>query len=357
MKSLIAIPLLLAAAAAPLRAQDVIKFKDPKKNPDVEGEIASLSFKTVEIDVLGVRQQIPARSIADLVPLRKSPEYKRVEEALSDGDAALATARFERVASDEREPALLRQRAAILIVRSQTEPQGIVRSVRDLRKRWPEGFFVPESFQREALAHLAMENVAAAKASIAAFGALAAAQARQDWADAAELLDAGLAELQKNWRGALALYRKHGRNPELRDDAALGELRCLTALADFPALKARAEEIIKGASGTSDANPRVLIAAYTGRGDVERNAGKVKDALLCYLQGAMVLARGETSREHETSLARGALACAALVVPETDAARREIYRLRTQELLQELLANYPGSRYRKEIQETLLRLR
>ena len=51
MKKLLTTAILLAATAAPLAAQDIIKFKDPSKNPDMEGEIATMSYKLIEIDI------------------------------------------------------------------------------------------------------------------------------------------------------------------------------------------------------------------------------------------------------------------------------------------------------------------
>jgi hypothetical protein len=63
-----------------------------------------------------------------------------------------------------------------------------------------------------------------------------------------------------------------------------------------------------------------------------------------------VLAPGETSREHETALARSALACLKLSAPPSDARR---YRSRSRELLEELLRSYPGSTYKKEIEQAL----
>jgi hypothetical protein len=178
----------------------------------------------------------------------------------------------------------------------------------------------------------------------------------QDTADPAavkDLLQAGLAESQTKWRAALDLYRKHLRHPALGDEATLGELRCITALADFRALKARAAELLPPARGKRAVNPRVLIAAYTARGDVETNGGQLKEALFDYLHGAFVHGRGETSREHELSVARSALACLKVASAEADPARKATFRGRSRELLQELLRNYPSSPYKKEIEQAL----
>src|SRR6266542_2211616 len=81
MKTMIAF-LVALAAATPLAAQDVIKFKDPKKDPDLEGEIVGLSYRTVEIEIHGVRQTVDARKVAELVPgaNRKHFDFARGED-------------------------------------------------------------------------------------------------------------------------------------------------------------------------------------------------------------------------------------------------------------------------------------
>src|SRR5438552_1404346 len=99
MKTTIALFIALASAASPLAAQDVVKFKDPKKNPSLEGEVVDLSFKAVQLKIRGVEQKIEASLIADLIPSndRKGPDFTRGEEAMANGDFATAIQRFERV--------------------------------------------------------------------------------------------------------------------------------------------------------------------------------------------------------------------------------------------------------------------
>jgi outer membrane protein assembly factor BamD (BamD/ComL family) len=361
MKTMIAL-LLGLAAATPLAAQDTIKFKDPKKNPDLEGEIATLTFDLVEIEVRAgngtVKERVDPRLIREFIPTQKSVDFARAEEALANGDVAAAVERFNRVVGDTRARALLRQQAAIGIVRAQFtngKYADAIASAQALRARRPDSFYVGESFQYEVKSLLATKNPARAKATIAALAAFAQGRGIQSWVKDADLLDAGLAESQNNWRGALATYRKYARDSEAVEEAALGELRCLTAISDFPALSARAEGILKEAAG-KDTSPRLLIAAYTGRADVALHDGKIRAALFGYLQGGLTLARGETSPEHETSLARCALTCVR-VASESDRGEKATFRSRAVEMLRELTATYPSSRYRVEIEEALRALR
>ncbi len=178
---------------------------------------------------------------------------------------------------------------------------------------------------------------------------LSLAVASQDAAPT-DLSNAGLAEKKNDWRGALALYRKHLLSPVTRDEATLGELRCLTALSDLAGLKRRSLEILSSTQAKPPFSARVLIAATTARGDVETGAGQVKEALLDYLRGAWVLAPGETSREHETALARSSLTCAKLAAAQSDPRR---YRSRARELLADLDQAYPQSAFKKEIELAL----
>src|SRR5690349_21302806 len=111
MKTMIAL-LLGLAAASPLAAQDTIKFKDPKKNPDLVGDIVTLAFDLVEIEVPAgtgkVKQAVDPRLIQELIP-KKSFDFTQGEEAMSNGDVATAIGRFERVVADTRATPLLRQ--------------------------------------------------------------------------------------------------------------------------------------------------------------------------------------------------------------------------------------------------------
>jgi hypothetical protein len=361
MKTMIAL-LLGLAAASPLAAQDTIKFKDPKKNPDLEGDIVRLASDLVEIEVPAgngkVKQPVDPRLVKEIIP-RKSFELSKAEEALGNGDTSTAISRFERVIADPQATPVQRQQAAIMVVRTQFSGgnyPGVVEAAQALRARMPDSFYLGESYYLEVKALLATRDPAGAKVAAAALAALGKARAMADWVKNADLLDAGLAELQRNWRGALATYRKYARDAELADEAALGELRCLTAIADFPSLSARAEGILKDAQGKENVNGRLLIAAYTGKADVDLNGGRTKAALFGYLQGALALARGERSPEHETSVARSALTCIKIAAG-SEGSEKAVFRSRSLEMLKDLKKDYPSSRYRVEIEDALRGLR
>jgi hypothetical protein len=361
MKTMMAL-LLGLAAAGNLAARDTLKFKDPKKNSDVEGDVIHLAYDLIEIEVLvggaKVKQSVDPRLVKEILP-RKNFDFLKGEQALENGDAPDAILRFERVVENMRTTPVLRQQAALMILRTQFSggkyPEA-VQAAQSLRARTPDGYYVGESLVLEVKALLAMKNPDGAGAAIATLAALGKARTFLDWVKNADLLDAGRAELQKNWRAALQTYRKFARDAELGEEAARGELRCLTAIPDLPALGARADEIIQDAQGKETFPSRLLIAAYTGKADVDQQAGKLKAALFGYLQGSLALAKGERSPEHETSVARSALACLR-VAAGSERREKEVYRGRALDLLEDLKKAYPGSRYVAEIEEALRRLR
>ncbi|HVR83019.1 MAG TPA: hypothetical protein VMU54_01830, partial [Planctomycetota bacterium] len=73
-----------------------------------------------------------------------------------------------------------------------------------------------------------------------------------------------------------------------------------------------------------------------------------------FLQGAMVLSKGETSPEHEAALGRASVACAKIAANEKDKAKKEVYRGRAQEMQGELIQIYTkGSRYAAEADKAI----
>lgn len=364
MRKLLATTLLLAAAAAPLCAQDIIRFKDPNKNPDMEGDIASMTYKLIEVDInVGgtlARQPADARQVADIIPSnsKKSFDFGKGEECMANNDFDTAIDRFERVKKDQRATELQRQLAGINIVRCHyykgTNPNALVAAAQALRAQKPDSFYVRESFELEFKAHLAMRNANNASSVANAFAAMGNANGMQEWAKSAELMQASLGELKQDFRSALGIYKKYTRDADVGEDATLGELRCLTGVPDWTSLNSRSESIIKDAQGKKTFSSRLLIAAYNGKGDADLAAGKPKEALLDFLQGAMVLSKGETGPEHEASLGRSAVACAKIAAAEKDKAKKDMYRGRALEMLGELTQTYgKQSRYAAEADKAI----
>src|SRR5258708_1796554 len=213
MRKFLTTALLLAVTAAPVWAQDIIKFKDPNKNPDMEGEIATMTYKLVEIDInVGgtlARQPADARQVLDLVPSnsKKSFDFAKGEESMANNDFDTAIERFERTKKDARASELQKQLSSINIVRCQYykgNPNGVVQAAQALRAQKADSFYVRESFELEFKAQVALRANAGATAVANAFAAMGNANGMQESAKSAELMQAALAELQQHLRARLA---------------------------------------------------------------------------------------------------------------------------------------------------------
>jgi hypothetical protein len=347
---------ILLAGALPAAAQDVLKFRDPK-TPDMPCEIVSLTYKTVEFEPAlapGTRLKEDAKNILSITPdpNRKTFDFAHAEQAFNGGELEEAAQRFERVRRDPRAPDLLRQLAAIFIVRclwARDDIPGTLTAIKNLRQDRPDSFFLLESYDYEIRCHLARRDEKAAAQALAEMEAKGK-EGLPEWTKLAEVRRGAVLELQGRPRDALAVYRKYVRDREVADEAILGELRCLRELGDWGSLNGRAQQLLDELRGKKEASPRLVTGAYNARGEFQLNGGRVKEALLDFMQGVAVLNRGgEPSREHETALARAAICCARLAAQEKEKARKDLYRARAHELLAELERSYPLSPLRSEV--------
>jgi hypothetical protein len=323
---------------------------------DLLGEVQSLTHKVVEYELTaapGVKQPAEAKKIAEIVPdnNRKTFDYATGETALASGDLDQALERFDRVTRDARATELLKQLAYINLVKCRwmkDDLAGTVAASQRLRKERPECFFLRDAYEYEFRAHVARNDIDGASKTLTEFEGKGKADGMTDWPKSAEVLRGRLLELQSKWREALAIHRKYARDRDAGEEASLGELRCLSALQDWPALSSRADQVIIDAKARRNAS-RLLTGAYNAKGEANLNSGKVKEGLLDFLQGVMVLNKGgETSMEHELSLGRGAVACAKYAASLKEKAEKDRYKERAQHLVAELDKFYPNSRYRTE---------
>jgi len=353
MKNLIGILIVLAAAAAPAAAQDVIRYKDG--TADQECEVVTLNYRTVDYDiVLGnkVRQQADAKKVGEIgVDKNQSTfEFNQGQSAMEAGNFAEAIDKFERVKRDPRARDLLKQTAAINVVRCHyysESVQGCLAAIQSLRTMKPDTFFLMESYQLEIKACLAKNDVAGAQAAVTALEGKGNSENMPDWTRAADVLRGGLLEMQKKWREALTIYRKYGGDKEAGDDAKIGELRCLKETADWAGLSVRAEAVLGELKNRKLPNDRLSTAAYNARGESNLNGGKFKEALLDFMQGVAVFSKsGGGNKEHETALARASFCSTRIALAEkADKARRDTYKRRAMELEADLKRGYPGSAY------------
>jgi hypothetical protein len=346
MKNLIGALVFLAIAAAQATAQDLIRYKDG--TPDQECEIVALSYRQVDYEIVvgnKVRQQADAKKVAEVIVDRNQStfEFNQASSAMDAGAWDDAIEKFERVKRDPRARDLLKQTAAINVVRCQyakDNPQGCLAAIQSLRQVKPESFFYRESAEFEIKACLSKGDVGGAQAAVSALESKGNTENMPDWAKAADVLRGGLLEMQKKWREALTIYRKYAGDKDAGDDAKIGELRCLKETADWAGLNVRSEAILGELRNRKAPNDRLSTAAYNAHGEVNMNGGKIKEALLDFMQGVAVFSRSGSSREHEAAVGRAGYACSRIALKETDPNKKALYRQRAVDLRAELEGKY-----------------
>jgi hypothetical protein len=350
----------LLSAAGAARAQDVIVLRSGQ---ELQGEVISLNYKSVEYELAAaanVKQKEDAKNIVEIKPDRNRMtfEFSSGMTALETNDLDAAIDRFERVRKDTRASDLLRQMAAINVVKShfmKDNLAGCIAACKGLRQERQDSYFLRESYDYEVRCHLAARNVAAAGQVLTEFENRGKAENIQEWAKSAEVMRAGLLELQGRHRDALPIYRKYGNDKDVSEEAILGELRCLREAGDWAGLSGRAGAVITSEKGKRGASARLLTGAFNARGEANLQSGKFKDALLDFMQGVAPLAKGGGgSREHETALARAAVSAARVARDEKEKAKKELYKQRAQELLEELRKGYgANSPHVAEVQKAI----
>lgn len=359
MKTLGMIAGLLAAAAGAASAQDTIRIRNKDGSiAEKQGEVVTLTNKMIEFEIdLGTsraKQNEDSRNVVEIVPdsTGRTFDYNQAELAVNNGDWEQAAERFDKVRKDQRARELLRQLALVGMIRAnwnQGDVAGTIAAARALRQERPESFFLRESFELEVKAHLTKNDHASAGQVLQQFEDKGKSDGMQEWAKSAEVMRGRLLELQGKHREALQIHRKYARDRDVSEEASLGEMRCLRELNDWSGLASRGEGIIAENKGKKGASTRLVTGAYNARGESALNSGKAKEALLDFLQGAMVLNKGgETSLEHEVSLGRGAVAAAKVAQAEKEKSKKDLWKTRAQELLGELERTYPGSKLRAE---------
>jgi hypothetical protein len=362
MRSLIVTALLLSAGAA-ASAQDVIRFKEGR-GQDVQCEVKTLNYKTVEYEpslTPGATLKSESKDILEILinSQSKSFDFGQGEQAMNNNDYDAAIERFERVRKDPRAVDLIKQTAAINVVRchfSNGNVAGSLAAVKSLRQERPDSFYLLESYDYEIRCHLARKDIGAATQSLAELENRKSEM--PEWGKLASVRRAGLLELQGKFADALAAYRGLSRDKDVGEDAMLGELRCLRETGNWNGLMGRGEQLIGELRGKKGSSPRLLMGAFNARGEASLNANKAKDALLDFMQGVLVLGRSTgPCRELEVAVAKAAVSCARLARDEKDKGKKETYKHRAQELQAELEKVAPGSSFRAEVQKALQEVR
>lgn len=353
------IGVLVLSAAARAAAQDTLRFRDPGR-PRMTGEITAMNFRTVEIEIevggLRVPQKVNAREILEIEidPGRKSHDFYAGEEAMNRGDLAKAAERFELAKRDPRE--VIKQTAGMNVIRCHFNNGDIpaaLNAIKAFRQEKPETYYLRETYEYEYRCHLQRGDAGAMARTADDFEKKGKSEKLDEWAKSAELMRAQLREFQGKWAEALGIYSRYARDREIGDEAALGELRCLTQMQNWSPLKAKAETVISAHKGKKGSE-RLLMGAYNARGEALLRAGNPKEALFDFMQGVAVLSQGgETCREHERALALAGIACAQIATGQ----KNPVYKERARELLSDLDKIYSNSPLRAELDKAIREIR
>ncbi len=358
---------LFLAGAARLWAQgDIIKFRDPKE-PDAACEVVSMSYKQVKYNlyVNGEHAGAFQRNAAEVSEIhfsneRKPYDFTLAEQNMSGGLFDEAIKRFEKALRSSECPDPVRQLGRISIARCYYRAglwDRVLPYLQDFRREMPESFYFAETFSLQYDAFRIRGDVASMERTLQEFMKEAENRSVSYWKNSAELLNDDLYEMQSKWNQALAIHSKYASDSAVGKSARLGELRCLSALANWSQLKQKADSILGEARGKKNYDEQLLTAAYNARGDCSMEAKRTKEALLDYLRGVVLLnTSGEATREHEASLAKAAIACARLANELRDQ-ERATYKLRARELQADLLKTYPGSGWAKPVGEAIQAVR
>jgi tetratricopeptide (TPR) repeat protein len=351
--------LVLLAAAAQAAAQDTLKFHDPGR-PNMQGEITSMNFRIVEIEIevggLRVPQKVNTREIReiDIDAARKPFDFSSGEDSMNKGDYAQAAERFERARKDGRD--VIKQTAGINVVRchfNAGDAPSALAAIKTLRQEKPETYYLRETYEIEYRCHASRGDTAAAARVAEEFEKKGRSDKLDEWAKSADVMRAQLFETQGKSQQALEIYSRYARDKDVGEEASLGELRCLRGAKNWVQLKAKAEVMITSNKGKRGGE-RALTGAYNARGEAALQAGNAKEALLDFMQGVAVLNKGgESTREHEASLALAAVACAHMATSEKEKAKKDVYRDRARELMADLDKIYANSPWRAEVDKAI----
>jgi len=358
---------LMASAPALAAAQDKIIWKGERQ--PIEGIVVNINFREIKYRLVNAagQQEDNAREVKDiefdkennLIPF----EYTRGIEALHKGGNKEAVDNFvkaiDHIKKSNSPDHPLRDFCRKYIMEAYMaagDAQAVVTAARELRKEKPDSFFLRESFLMQYEAAKMKRDAALQDATIKELDDVIKSDRRYaDLQNDAKLLRADVLETQKKHLEALDMYTSLGGNRELWEDVSLGTLRCLSALKRTAELKAKVESLLTEIKEKRDSAPRVYLGAIIARGDVYLEEGKVKEALLDFMKGALDPGPAANSYEHETAIAKSAIAAAryAKQFGEKDKANKLLYIDRAKEMREELKLRFPSSAWVTDVENSI----
>lgn len=341
-----------------LLAQDKDKLILRGKRPEIECVVNRATCDKIEYEIetgdRALNQDIKAEEVEDIIigPFRKPKNFTDAEDQMKEGDYATAATLWLKCLNDDNQ--VFRQFAYMNLAECyliQGQFAKAIDTLQALRKAVPDTFFLKNVYRQIYTAHKLNRDLKAAAQTISEFDNDATQRTKTDWKKLADMLRADLYELQGNHKQAINIYRKHNRNnDEIGEEAKIGEMRCLSATGELAAAKERGDNVLR----SKDPSPRLLTAAYNAIGDYQMSQGDIKEALLCYLRGVVELNKGGArNREHETALAKSAIAMAKQAAALKDETKKEEYLRRAGDLMRELNQSYPRSEFAPNVKKEI----
>ena len=360
---------ILAAGGLPSSAQDrVVQDKIFWKGERAltEGTVVSLNFFQIKyrLSSAGGEQEDFAKEVKDIEFDTDNPivpyEFTHGVNAMNKGNHEEAVKQFEKAISRIKQSNSpnhpLRDFCRKHIMESHMatgDPAAVEAAARELRKEKPDSFFLRESFLMQYEAAKTRRNAALQEATIKELDEVIKADRR--FADQlsrdAELLRADMMETSKNFAGALNIYTKLGGDRDLWEGVSLGILRCQSALGRTSDLKTKVESLLLELKDRREKSPRVYLGALIGQGDVNLAEGRIKEALLEYLKGALDPGSAGRTYEHETAIAKAAIAAAKYgkQFGEKDKTNKILYIDRAKDLRDELNRTFRASAWLTDV--------
>ncbi len=354
----------IAAARGAWAQSDTVRFRNPGEN-DLSCDVLSISWKEVKFNILAgdtwVAQSRPTRDVKEVLLSNehKGFEFVSAEQSMSQNQFAEAVIRFEKTRRDPRTIEPVRQMARMRIAHCHFrdgQPDKAIAALADFRKEAPDTYFLADTYvlQYEAYRAKSPPDVVRMEQTLQEFTRDADSKGMSEWKGTAEVLRGDLFELQEKWDQALTIHAKYVEDPAVGTDAKLGKMRCLAAKQAWGQLRDQADSILSEAKARKGSDPRLLMGAYNAQGDVSLSQRKIKDAILDYMRGVLLLnTSGDPSREHEASIAKASMACSRYAGEAKDTNERSTYKQRARELLAELDRSYPASLWRKSVDEAV----
>jgi tetratricopeptide (TPR) repeat protein len=344
----------LAAAALPAAAQDKIIWKGERA--PTEGTVISINYREIKyrLSTAGGEQEDFSKDVKDIEfdsDNTFSYEYTQGRNALHKGAYKEAVEQFERAITRIKQSNTpnhpMRDFCRKYILEAHLAAGNladVVAAARELRKEKPDTFFLRDSFLMQYEAAKRKPDSALQDDTIKAIDEVIKADRRYaDLQRDADLLRADMMESGKEHLKALGVYTKLAEHKDLWEEVSLGILRCQSALGKTADLKAKVESLLSDMKDRRDTNPRVYLGAIIGRGDVYLAEGKIKEALLDYMKGALDPGSAGRTYEHETAIAKAAMAAARYgkQFGEKDKTNKNLYIDRAKELREELKRTFP----------------